>query len=189
MAADSAGNDITAVGIPITGLFGFAPTATTLPTATEGNDPDYELPVAFKRAGLLKVDGGPQFAWAASGDPIEFFQAGYSIPSGLADVTFTAAYAQHDPFIRELIHGVAPDANGMIIVDGGGHSIEKILWSEEIFANGDILRRCAPKTGVRTVTEDRGTRGEVKGYTVVHEIKRSSLISNKHFMEWLIPAA
>lgn len=189
MAADSAGNDILAVGIPITGLFGFAPTGTTLPTAVEGNDPDYVLPVAFKKAGLAKVDGGPQMAWAASGDPIEFWQAGYSIPSGLADVTFTATYAQTDPFIRELIYGIVPDANNMIIVDGGGHSVEKILWTEEIFKNGAIRRRCAPKTGIKSVTEDKSTRGEVLGYTVVHEIKRSALYANKHFAEWVIPAA
>jgi hypothetical protein len=188
MAADSAGNDVGAVGIPITGALGFAPSGTALPSDTDGADDAYTLPVAYKKAGLLKVDGGPQFAWAASGDPIEFWQEGYSIPSGLADVTLAATFAQTDAFVRELIYGVAPDVNGKIIVDGGGHAIEKVLFSEEIFKNGAIRRRAAPKVGVRSVTEDRNARGEVLGYAVVFEIKRSTTLGG-HFAEWVIPPA
>lgn len=189
MAADAQGNDVGAVGIPITGALGFAPITTTLPTPVEGADPEFVLPIAFKRAGLLKVDGGPQFAWAASGDPIEFWQDGYSIPSGLADVTLVATFAQTDDFVRELTYGKAPDANGYLTVDGGGHAVEKVLWSEEIFKNGAIRRRIAAKVGVKSVAEDKSTRGEVLGYVITFEIKRSALLGNDHFGEWVIPAA
>jgi hypothetical protein len=188
MAADSAGNDIGAVGIPLTGFLGFAPTGTTIPTPVEGADPELELDAAFVKAGLLKVDGGPQLAWAASGDPIEFWQDGYTIPSGLADVTLAAAFAQTDPFVRELVYGKVPDANGYLTVDGGGHSIEKIAYTEELFKNGAIRRRIADKVTVKSVQEDKSTRGEVLGYAVVFKISRSETFGMDHFGEWVLPA-
>ena len=187
--ADSQGNDITTVGIPITGNVGLGPFGTDLPTPVEGADPDVVLEAAIKKLGLLKTDGGPQMAWAASGDPIEFWQVGYSIPSGLADVTFSVTAAQQDAFVRSIVSGQTPDANGYIEVDGGGHSTQYVLWVEEIYKNGMIRRRAAANVTVQSVTEDRNTRGEVQGYAIVFKVGRSPVFNNKHFGEWVLPAA
>lgn len=189
MAADSQGNDITAVGIPITGNIGLGPFGTDLPTSVEGAATELVLDAAIKKLGLLKQDGGPQFAWAASGEPIEFWQDGYSIPSGLADVTLTLTAAQQDAFVRSIVSGQTPDANGYIEIDGGGHSTQYVLWSEEIYKNGMIRRRAAANVTVQSVTEDKSTRGEVQGYVLVFKISRSAVFNNKHFGEWVLPAA
>src|SRR5262245_3560279 len=127
MAADSAGNDITQVAIPVTGSLAFATSGTAVPAAEDGGDPEDAAPVAFKKAGLVKQDGGPQVAWGATGDALEMWQAGYSIKTGDADVTVTVTLAQHDAIVREIVFGKVPDVNGMIIVDGGGHDIIKTL--------------------------------------------------------------
>lgn len=187
MAADELGNDISAVAVPVTGNLGIAPASTTVPTPSEGADPGFTLPEAFTKAGLIKEDGGPQWAWEADGDPIKFWQDGYSIPSGLANVTLVASFAQTDNFIRSVIYGKTPDANGYLVVDGGGHSTEYVLFTEEIFKNGTIRRRVAAVAGVQSVSEDQSTRGEVLGYEVTFEIKRSPLLGNGHFGEWLLP--
>ncbi len=96
MAADAFGNDVAAVGLPVTGFFGFAPISTTLPTPEEGGAADFALPVAFKKAGLLTEDGGFEWTEESDGDPIAFWQEGYSIPSGLANVNLVAKLAQYD---------------------------------------------------------------------------------------------
>lgn len=186
--ADSQGNDVTAVAIPVTGFIGYAPAGTTIPTPTEGSDPDFTLDPAFKKLGLVKVDGGPQWAWAASGDPIEFWQSGYKIPSGLADVTIDVSLAQTDDNVRAFVYGKVPDANGFVIVDGGGSAEEYVIFTEEIFKNGDIRRRVAPASQVTTVAEDQSTRGEVLGYAVTIGVNPSDELANGHFGEWLILA-
>lgn len=186
--ADELGNDISSVAVPVTGNLGIAPVGTTIPTPVEGADPDFILPAAFRKAGLIKEDGGPQWAWEADGDPIKFWQDGYSIPSGLANVTLVASFAQTDDFIRSIIYGKTPDANGFIIVDGGGHSTQYVLFTEEIFKNGTIRRRVAAVAGVQSVSEDKSTRGEVLGYEVTFSIERSPVLGNGHFGEWLLPS-
>lgn len=191
MVADAQGNDITAVAVPLTGFIGLAPFGTDFPTPAEGaTDPlTPALDAAFKKLGLLKDDGGPQWAWEADGDPIEFWQDGYSIPSGLANVTAACTAAQTDPFVRSLISGKTPDANGYITVDGGGHATRYVLFTEEIFKNGAIRRRVAPNTQVQSVVEDQSTRGEALGYALTFKINRSPLVNNEHFGEWLLPPA
>lgn len=186
---DSQGNDVTAVAIPVTGFIGYAPAGTPIPTPTEGADPDFTLDPAFKKLGLLKTDGGPQWAWAPDGDPIEFWQAGYSIPTGLADVTVDVSLAQTDNNVRAFTYGKTPDANGFVVVDGGGSALEYVIFTEEIFKNGDIRRRVAPSAQVTTVAEDQSTRGEVLGYAVTIGINPTDELDNGHFGEWLILAA
>ena len=190
MAADAQGNDILAVGVPVSGSIGFAPYGTAIPTAAAGAADDLVLDPAFVKIGLLKTDGGPQFAWAADGDPIEFWQDGYSIPSGLADVTLaiTAAETLADQ-VREIVAGIAPDVNGYLEVDGGGHATRWVVFSEEIFKNGAIRRRVAPNVTLRSSTEDRSERGAVNGNALVFEINRHDAVGGKHFGEWVLPAA
>jgi hypothetical protein len=190
MAADSNGNDILAVGVPVTGFIGFAPFGTAIPTPLAGAADDLTLDPAFKKIGLLKTDGGPQFAWAADGDPIEFWQDGYSIPSGLAAVTLaiTAAEILAD-HVREIIAGIAPDANGYLELDGGGHATRWVVFSEEIFKTGAIRRRVAPNVSLQSSTEDRSERGAVNGNALLFDVNRSPAVGGKHFGEWVLPAA
>lgn len=189
MAADSAGNDITLVSVPVTGFVALAPFGTVIPTPTEGADPDLDLAAGFKKLGLLKTDGGPGWTWEPDGDPIGFWQDGYSIPSGLANVQVAATAAEMNAWVREIKSGKTPDANGYITFDGGGHATPYVLFSEEIFKNGAIRRRVAPNVQVATVVEDRNTRGEVVGDAFTFNVNRSPLVGNDHFGEWILPPA
>lgn len=189
MTADAAGNDILAVGVPVTGNIGFAPYSTVIPTPVQGADPDFTLPIAFRRLGLLKNSGGPQFAWASSGDPIEFWQEGYSLPSGLADVTLTLTVAELlNNIVREIISGVVPDENGYLTLDGGGHATQYVAFTEEIFKNGAIRRRVAPNVTLQSTTEEQSTRGTDQGSQLVFKIGTHADVDNKHFGEWVLPA-
>lgn len=187
MAADDEGNDVGAVAVPVTGSIGVAPAGTVIPTPTEGADPDFTLDAAFLKLGLLKTDGGPQFAWAADGDPITFWQDGYTIPTGLAAVTLVVSAAQTDDTVRTIVYGKSPDTNGYLTVDGGGNAQVYEIFTEEIFKNGVIRRRIAANATVGTVAEDQSTRGEVLGYQITFNIARSSQLENNHFGEWLLP--
>lgn len=189
MVADAAGNDILAVGVPVTGSIGFAPFGTTIPTPVEGASDTLVLDPAFVKIGLLKEDGGPQFAWAADGDPILFWQDGYSLPSGLANVTLsiTAAETLADQ-VRAIIAGVQPDGNGYLEIDGGGHATQWVVFTEEIFKNGAIRRRVAANVTLASSEEDQSTRGEVNGNALTFNINRSPVLNNKHFGEWVLPA-
>ncbi|WP_067198929.1 phage tail tube protein [Microbacterium sp. XT11] len=189
MAADSAGNDITLVSVPVTGFVALAPFGTAIPTPVEGADAAFVLPAAFKKLGLLKTDGGPGWTWEQDGDPIEFWQDGYSIPSGLANVAVAATAAEMNEWVRQIKSGKTPDANGYITFDGGGHATQYVLFSEEIFKNGAIRRRVAPNVQVQTVVEDRNTRGEVLGDAFTFKVNRSPLVNNDHFGEWVLPPA
>lgn len=185
MAADSNGNDITAVAVPVTGFLGFAPAGTALPTPTEGADPELVLPVAWKKAGLLKEDGGFEWTLEADGDPITFWQEGYSIPSGLANATLAASLAETSANTRLLAFGETADANGFITIDAGGHALEFVIFTEEIFKNGWIRRRVAEVT-VKTAKVDKSERGSVNGVAIEFAARRSSSLQNKHIGEWLI---
>lgn len=190
MTADSSGNDILAVGVPVTGFIGIAPFGTTIPTPAGGASGSLVLDPAFKKLGLLKTDGGPQFAYAADGEPIEFFQDGYSLPTGLANVTLAVSIAEAlNTNVRELIAGATVDSNGYLEYDGGGHATKYVVFTEEIFKNGAIRRRVCPNVQVQGVTEDQSTRGSVNGQALTFEILRSDEVGGKHFGEWVLPAA
>jgi hypothetical protein len=186
MTADAAGNDIGAVGIPISGNIGVAPVvADNILTSLEGAEEVLALPVGFRKLGLMKTDGGFNWTTEASGDRIEFFQSGYSIPSGLATATLEVGLAQHDPIVREVTWGKVPDANGYITIDAGGHATRYVVFTEEIFQNGWIERR----QGVAVVTGatlDRSTRGEVRGTNLVFTFERSPYFDNAHFGQWMV---
>lgn len=186
MAADSFGNDVSAVGVPVTGHMGVAPFGTAVPTPLEGASDTYILPVAFKLPGLLTEDGGFEWSMEADGDPIEFWQEGFSIPSGLANVTLKVKYAQTDETVRSIIRDRVPDVNGYITIDGGGTSAKHVVFTEEIFKSGLIRRRVAANVSIESVAEDKSERGSVLGYEVTYKIDRSPVLNNDHIGEWLI---
>lgn len=188
MPADSQGNDVTAVGVPVTGHMGVGPFGTPIPTPTEGADEAFVLPAAFKLPGLLTEDGGFEWSMESDGDPNVFWQDGFSIPSGLAKVTLKVKYAQTDETVRAIIRGKTADANGFITIDGGGTSAKYVVFTEEIFKSGLIRRRVAANVSIESVAEDKSERGSVLGYEVTYKIDRSPELNNDHLGEWLIPA-
>ncbi|TFC30112.1 hypothetical protein E3O55_08495 [Cryobacterium sp. MDB1-18-2] len=185
MSVDVFGNDVTAVGIPVTGFFGYAPSGTVFPTSAEGASPTFTLPGAFKKGGLFTDDGGFEWTLEPDGDPIVFWQDGYSIPSGLAKAELVAKLAQYDAVVRELSFGKTADANGYMTIDAGGHNLQFVAFTEEIFKNGVIRRRIA-EVSVSGAKQDKSERGKVNGTQVTFKAKRSVYLNNEHIGEWLI---
>ncbi len=189
MTADAAGNDVGAVGIPITGNIGVAPVVVgNVLTSAAGAEPVLELPAAYRKLGLIKPDGGFNWTLEPSGDRIEFFQSGYSIPSGLATATLEVGLAQTDAVVREVSYGKVPDANGYITIDAGGHLTQYLVFTEEIFQNGWIERRLGVASVISAVV-DRSTRGEVRGTNITFGFERSAYFANEHFGQWLFDSA
>lgn len=186
MVADLKGNDVSAVAVPVTGLAALAPHGTPVPTPEQGKAAELSLNEAFKPVGLRTQDGGPQWSWEVDGDPIQFYEDGYQIPTGMANVTVTMKLAQTDPWVREIISGKKPDENGFISFDGGGNTNRYALYTEDIFKSGYIRRRIAGLATVQSATEDRHERGAVLGYEVVFSIARHESVGGGHFGEWLI---
>lgn len=185
MSADSAGNDLTKVFVPITGFLGYGPQGTTIPERSELAEPSFTLPPQVQRVGLIKRDGGFEWTGNPSGDAIEFWQDGYKLPSGQVEATLAVALAQTDPVVRKLIWGKAPDEYGVIDVDLGGNDQVHYLVTEEVSKNGIIRRRIAPSCTVQSVKEDKSERGTPQGYLVTFSTNRDLAI-NAHFREVVI---
>ena len=116
MTADSSGNDLGAVGVPLTGLAAYAPVAANNVIAdTDMGKRPLELPAAYKKLGLYKQDGGPQEA-RDDEDAIEFFQVGYKI-AGDGTLTIQINLAEDNEAVNALIDGKEPDLNGVVYVD------------------------------------------------------------------------
>lgn len=186
MAADEFGNDVQAVGIPVTGNIGFAPFGTTVPTPAAGGALDFILPEAFKVAGLLTEDGGFEWTLEADGDPTVFYQEGYSLPSGMANALIKVKFAQTDETVRGIIRGKTADANGYMTIDAGGTDKKYVLFTEEVFKNGVIRRRVGANVSVKSVKEDKSERGKVIGYDVEFKLDRHASTENNHLGEWLL---
>lgn len=186
MAADSAGNDLEAVGIPVTGGVAFAPSGTKAPTPAEGKTADYKW-TAGKKLGLLTEDGGPEWSLEKDGDDIEFWQEGYSIPSGLSKAECKIKLAQTDPVTMEFIRGTRYDDNSSMVVDAGGNSKTYCVLVEEFFKNGTIRRRWGSNVTVKEVAEDKSERGSVLGYEVTLAFSVHADHPTGQFREWLLP--
>lgn len=186
MAADEQGNDVSLVGIPVTGAIALAPYGTEGPSIVEGADPEYTLPAAFRRIGLVTQDGGPEFTEERDGDPIQFWQDGYSIPTGLANCTITFTAAETNRLVQELHAGREPDENGYVEINAGGHAQRYVLWLEEIFRNGMIRRRIAYSVTVESFQAVKSERGTVMGYNITLRIGVSPKLNNNHYGQWVI---
>jgi hypothetical protein len=185
MAVDTAGNDLSAVAVPLTGTLGYAPVvAENVIAKTDLGAATLDAPAAFKILGLVKSDGGAQDDHDKS-DDTEFFQDGYKL-SGDATLTVEVNLAQFDANVRELIHGIAPDANGVIEVKNATPDTTFILLHETVYKNGWIRRRI----GVARISEvkpDQEERGSVFGNDVTFEWVRHDLFNNAFYWEALVP--
>lgn len=184
MAADSYGNDVTLVGVPVTGFVAAAPAATARLSATAGAVKPLTLNAAYKKVGLIAEDGGPEWELKPDGDALVFWQDGYSIPTGLATATVTITAAETNAWVRELISGKTPDANGYIVIDAGGNATRYLGFIEEVFKNSKIRRREFLFT-VGEAKESKSKRGEVTGYELTLNIAYDTTLGG-HIAEWVV---
>ena len=185
MAADAAGNDILNVFIPVTGFLAFAPYGTALPSTADMAAYGYTPPVAWKRAGLITVDGG--FGWSDErADSIEFFQDSYQVSAGNGTATLAVKLAETSGNVRQLLRNATADGNGGIDVDIDA-DIRWALYTEEVDKNGTIRRRVAGNGWLSTAATNRSTRGEVNATEATFTIKRDPNMGSKHYREVIVP--
>lgn len=187
MAADSQGNDILAVQVPLTGQVYIADEGTTAPDIHTST---VTLDAGFDPLGLLKQDGGPEWAKTQDGDNIEFWQDGYLLPGVNVYYTLNVNAAEDNPVVNKLVLGVEPDVNGVYHVDGAIAPVIYLVYVSEVFKSGRIRRRLCTNAKVTEVAEDRSTRGEVKGYAITLRIDRDNTTTPpEHFSQFMkLPA-
>ena len=184
MAADAAGNDISNVFIPITGFLAFAPYGTAYPTHTDLGTYGYTPPAAWKRAGLITVDGG--FGWSENrSTPIQFFQDAYQASPGNGTAELAVKLAETSASVRELLRNLTADANGVINVDVDA-DVRWALYTEEVDKAGRIRRRVGGNSWLTTNAADRSARGEVAANEATFAVKRDPNNNNKHFREAIV---
>lgn len=189
MSADSQGNDLDAVQVPLTGLAAFAPLleANIIEKADLGASP-LVLPAAYKRLGLYKQDGGPAPS-RDTDDPIEFFQKGYTIAAdGTRSVVI--GLAEDNAAVRALTEGVEPDANGVIEVSSSLPNNRFILLVVTKYRNGAEKRQLGAAS-VTAVEQDQSERGSVEGQNVTFTWHEDDLFNGAPYWQWgpAIPGA
>lgn len=185
MAADAQGNDISAVQVPITGQVYIADEGTTAPDISTSV---VTLDAAFAPVGLLKQDGGPEWARTQDGDNTEFWQDGYTLPGVNVYYTLKVNAVEDNPVVNKLVLGVEPDVDGVYHVDGAINPANYIVYVAEVYKSGRTRRRLCRNALVTEVAEDRSTRGEVKGYEITLRINRDATTA-AHFDQYTkVPA-
>jgi len=183
MAADTQGNDLDAVGVPITGMAAIAPVteANVIAKAALAASP-LVLPTAFERLGLFKVDGGPSES-RESGDPIEFFQIGYTL-AGDGSRAVTINLAEFNSVVQKVVEGGTPDENGVIEASSSLPDGQWILFTSTRYKNGKEKRRVGVVT-VTAVESDQESRGEVEGRAVTFTYQEHDLFNGAPFWQWV----
>ncbi len=188
MTADAQGNDLEAVGVPITGLAAFAQVieANVIEKTDLAASP-LVLPAAYKRLGLYKVDGGPAPS-RETGDAIEFFQKGYTL-AGEGTRSIVINLAEQNAAVRQLTEGKEADENGVIEVSSSLPDNRFILLVVTKYRDGKEKRQI----GVASVTAvelDQQTRGEVEGIAVTFTWQEDPLFNNAPYWEFYgVPGA
>ncbi|WP_416444740.1 hypothetical protein AB3K78_15535 [Leucobacter sp. HNU] len=182
MSADTQGNNLDAVGVPITGMAAFAPVASAnvITKAALGASP-LVLPEAFRKLGLYKQDGGPTDA-RESEDPIEFFQVGYKL-AGNGTRTVQINLAEQNAAVQQLVEGKEPDANGVIEVSASLPDNRFILLVVTRYRNGMEKRRIGVAS-VTAVEPDQEERGAVAGQAVTFSWAEHELFNQAPYWQW-----
>lgn len=182
MAADSQGNDLSAVGVPIGGLVAFAPydPLNVIADTAMGETP-LELPEGYEMLGLVKQDGAPQHQ-RESGDPIEFWQKGYKL-AGEGTRSVQVNLAENNPAVLKLVEGKEPNTDGVIYVDSNLPDAKVLLFMATKFKGGaeDRYNGAAQVTAVEV---DQDTRGEVRGRSVTLSWAEDALFDGAPFKLW-----
>ena len=185
MAADAQGNDISAVRIPLGGQVYIADEGTTAPDI---HTDVVTLASGFDPLGLLKTDGGPEWARTQDGDNTDFWQDGYTLPGVNVYYTLNVNAAEDNPVVNKLTLGVEPDVNGVYHVDGAIAPVTYLVYVAEKYKSGRTRRRLCRNVTVSEVAEDRSTKGEVQGYAITLKVSRH-VGTSSHFDHYVhIPA-
>ncbi|NMW88051.1 hypothetical protein [Mobiluncus curtisii] len=186
MAADKQGNDLSKVGIPVTG--GVAVQLDGTPvflTPEEGKKTPLQVPAAYTYIGLITEDGGPEET-AEGGDAIKFWQDGYTL-TGSDTLKVAVELAEMNPTVQNLITGKTPDANGCIKIDSA-HSNKKYPLFVGIEYKNGMQRRMNGMASIESVEVGQSSRGEVTGRKVTFTWEREPAIGNAYYLEWWINA-
>ena len=163
MARDSQGNNLADVKVPVTGFAAIGPAGSTLINAATLADPDFVLPSEYDYLGLFTQDGGPSEENEA-GDAIEFFQMGYSLPSGDDSVKETLTLAEDNEAVRRLVYGDEPIDD--VYVKQGAVPVGSFPYLRVTrYKNGTELRRHGI-VHVEAIEPEQETRGEVRAFAV-----------------------
>lgn len=186
MAADSAGNDLLNVFIPVTGAFFFAPYGTTLPTTQDLSAYGYTPSATWVRAGLITVDGG--FGWTDNrAETIEFFMDGYQTNAGNGTASLAVKLAETSANVRLLLRNATADAYGGIDIDVDA-DVQWSVLTKEVDKLGNIRWRVGGNAWLTTNTNDRSARGSVNANEATFTVRRDPNMSNKHIREVIVPA-
>lgn len=184
MAADKQGNDLSKVGIPITGKVAVQLDGTPIfLTSEEGKKTPLVMPIGYVPIGLITEDGGPAET-AEGGDAIKFWQDGYTL-TGSDTLKVAVKSAEMNAIVRRLITGKKPDANGCIKIDSA-HSNEKYPLFVAIEYKNGMQRRMNGMASIETVEVDQSSRGEVTGRNITFTWEREPAIGNAFYLEWWI---
>jgi hypothetical protein len=183
---DAEGNDLSAVGVPVTGFAAVQLTGEpAYLSSSEGGTLPITLPSGYTKVGLFKVDGGPQEGGDA-GDSIPFFQQGYKL-AGDDQPNIQINLAQFDDTVRRLTTGKIPDANGMIVITGLTPDNTFPLLVVTKYKNGGTRVRNG-LARVSAVETDQEARGEVNGRATTFEWITDETIGG-FLRDWWIPAS
>lgn len=146
MAADSAGNDLSAAKIVVTSAFRFAPYDATQKLTADLIAPTVAdvktgLDKIFSKGGfvgLITEDGAPQPGRDAD-DAIKFHQPGYSV-NGTASLTEQFTVAEDNSITRQMTIGT-PDTNGVYHVTDVIQDGKWFCYKETVFKNRTHRRR------------------------------------------------
>lgn len=182
MTADEQGNDLGAVGVPITGMAAFAQLdAANVLTKVELGASPIVLPAAYRKLGLYKVDGGPA-PGRETEDPIEFFQIGYTL-AGQGTRTVVITLAEQNANVQRLIEGAEPDENGVIEVSASLPDNRFILFTLTKYRNR-LEKRQLGVASVTSVELDQQERGSVEGAAVTFTWAEHDLFNGAPFWQY-----
>ena len=185
MAADTQGNDLDAVLVPVTGRICVVPydeDNVITPEMIGKGVADPQIPEAYKSGciGLVTADGAPQDA-SENGDPVEFWQQGYQI-NGEATITTAFTAAEDNAVTRRFVNGSDPDEHGVCGIDTLTPDGKLMAYYEEAYKNGKVYRRA----GVITLTGNepgQSTRGSVKGRALTVTWQNDELYGGHKYIE------
>lgn len=186
MAADAHGNDLSKVGIPVTGTVAVQLDGDPkFLTSEEGKKVPLVLPQGYIPIGLVSEDGGPEES-SDGGDAIKFWQDGYTL-SGADTLQVAVKSAEMNAIVRRLTTGLKPDANGCIKI-ASAHSNNKYPLFVGIEYKNGMQRRMNGMASIDSVEVDQSSRGEVTGRNITFTWEREPAIGNAYYLEWWINA-
>jgi len=160
---DAKGNDITEVDIPVDGQIWIGPNTVAVLEKTDLMTPTLVVPSTLTPLGLNTTDGGPEWGTDGVGDATEFFQEGYSLPGMGGYYTLGVTAAQNQPFVNELLNGVAFDADGYREVDQISNPNVYTVLSQVIYKSGKIRRNMSNNVMVSEGSRAKEERPNITG--------------------------